>query len=303
MPLEVDNAMSVENISMDDIFSDQDFNIRGGIHMGDVVELAKNIETRGLLQAIAIQPYNKDGFKWRIVLGHRRYAAFQHLKRKTIPAIIKYGMSEIDALIANFSENINRKDLNILEEAYGVDRLGQKGMTVEQIAKNINKGRNWVRIRQALLKMPPAIQQDAAANFITQGQIFDLSSVNDPDEQMAIVHRIKEAKLNGERRLPIVKDKKRNLIRSKRRSPEEMFDMIDHLITETGQGSIITRTLAWTAGEITDLDFYRDIIAFHTEHDIPYDPPEEVREYIRIKTPADFELERIMKKLKESGKG
>ncbi len=280
----VDSDMKIEHLPLTEIYSDSTFNIRGAIHMGDVVELAKNINARGLLQAIAVQPYDKmPGFKWRIVLGHRRFAAHQHLQRETIPCVVKYGLSDIDAMAANFNENINRKDLNILEEAYGVKRFADNKLTVDQIAKLVNKGKNWVRIRQALLLMPEPIQQDAAAEFLTQGQILDLSTIGDPDEQMRIVRKIKEAKLNGEKRLPKVKEKHRDPTKLKRRQPNEIYEMVNHIIDETGEGSVATRALAWTNGEISDLDWYRDLIDFYAEKGIVYLPPLEVRHLITVK--------------------
>lgn len=282
--------MKIEPLLMSEIFSDSSFNIRGAIHRGDIVELAKNINTHGLLQAIAVQPYTNiemPGIKWRIILGHRRHAAFEFLKRETIPATIKLGMSDVEALAANFNENVNRKDLNILEEAYGVKRFEDSKLTTEQIAKLVNKGKNWVRIRSALLKMPEPIQQDAASNFLTQGQIYDLSTINDPDEQMAIVRRIKEAKLNGERRLPNVKEKTKNPLKCKKRNTAEIYDMIEHIIEETRQGSVVTRAFAWANGEISDLDFYRELVEFFNKEDIPYDPPLEVRHLISLKGPSE----------------
>lgn len=276
--------MQIEHLPLSEIYSDSTFNIRGAIHMGDVVELAKNINAHGLLQAISVQPYDKvPGYKWRIILGHRRFAAHQHLQRETIPCVIKHGMSDIDAMAANFNENINRKDLNILEEAYGVKRFADNKLTVEQIAKLVNKGKNWVRIRQALLLMPEPIQQDAAAEFLTQGQILDLSTIGDPDEQMRIVRKIKEAKLNGEKRLPKVKEKTRDPLKLKRRQPNEIYEMVNQIIDETGQGSVATRALAWANGEISDLDFYRDLIEYYNSIDVPYQPPLEVRHLITVK--------------------
>ncbi len=276
--------MQIQHLPLSEIYSDSTFNIRGAIHMGDVVELAKNINSHGLLQAISVQPYDKvPGYKWRIILGHRRFAAHQHLQRTMIPCVIKEGMSDIDAMAANFNENINRKYLNILEEAYGVKRFADSRLTVEQIAKLVNKGKNWVRIRQALLLMPEPIQQDAAAEFLTQGQILDLSTIGDPDEQMRIVRKIKEAKLNGEKRLPKVKEKTRDPLKLKRRQPNEIYEMVNHIIDETGQGCVGTRALAWANGEITDLDFYRDLIEYYKSIDVPYQPPLEVQHLITIK--------------------
>lgn len=271
------------DIPLSEIYSDSTFNVRGEIRVPDIVELARNINTNGLLQAITVQPYNKiPGFKYRIVVGHRRYAAFKFLQRETIPAVIKEGLNEVQALTLNFVENVNRKDLNILEEAYGIKRFFEANLTLEQIAKLINKGKGWVQVRVLLLKMPEPIQQEAAAGFLTQPQIQELATIHDTDEQLKIVRQIKEAKLRGEKRMPQVKEKPRNPTIMKRRKPEEIFDMIEDILDNIqddnpGHTNPFTRAMAWCNGEITDLDLFRDIIEYCKERGLKFTPPEDVR--------------------------
>lgn len=279
----VNETMKVVDIPLKDIFSDSEFNIRGIINMPDVVDLARNINTHGLQQPIAVQPYNKEGYKYRIVLGHRRFAAHQYLQRETIPAIIKHNLSEIQALALNFNENVNRKDLNVLEEAHGVKRFLDAGETIESTAKLVNKGKRWVGVRFQLLKMPEPIQHEAAAGYLTQSQIEELASLDDPDLQLATVRRIKEAILNGQQRLPKVKEKKKNPTVMKRRKPDEMYEMVNHIIDETGVTNPFTRAIAWCNGEINDLDLYRDMVEYFREKGIAYSPPMEVAHLIQLK--------------------
>jgi len=279
-------SMAALDIPLGDVYSDAVFNTRGAIRMPDVVDLARDINTHGLLQPITVQPYDKEpGYKLRIVLGHRRFAAFQFLQRETIPAIIREGLSEIEALALNFIENVHRKDLNILEEAYGVQRFLASGETVETTAKLINKGRNWVHIRKELLKMPAPIQEDAAAGWLTQSQILDLSEIGDYKEQLEIVRAIKEAKGRGEKRLPDIGKKKSNPTIRKKRNPSEILDMIEHIIDETGVASPFTRSLAWANGEINDVELYREMIDYFKSVDVPYSPPLDVSHLIPL-TPS-----------------
>ncbi len=281
-------AMKPHDIPLEEIYSDSSFNIRGEIRHSNVVELARNINNLGLQQSIVVQPYSNPGMpekKYRIVLGHRRYAAFEYLGRKTIPAVIREGLSHLEALALNFSENINREDLNILEEAYGVRRFMDEGLDDKKIAKMVNKGSNWVRIRAALLKMPPVIQQEAAAGFLTQPQILDLSSIKNEDDQISMVKKIKEAKLRGETRLPKITKKKKDITRLKRRDVEEVFEKIEYIIEQTGKTNIVTRVLAWVNGQISELDLEHDLIKYFKEADLPYQPPEEYQPYLQIKKP------------------
>jgi len=283
---EVNLTMQVVDIPMEQIFSDSKFNIRGEIRMTDVVELARNINTHGLLQPITVQPYDKaPPAIYRIVLGHRRFEAHRYLQRETVPAIIKHGLTDVQALALNFNENVNRKDLNILEEAYGVQRFLDTGETVETIAKLVNKGKRWVSIRKDLLKMPTPIQQDAAAGWLTQDQILDLTEIHDPDEQMKIVKAIKEAKGRGEQRLPKINKKKTNPTKRRIRNRAEILDMIEHVIDETGVTNPFTRAWAWANGDISDLDLYRDMEEYFKAQDIAYSPPLEILELLRAYVP------------------
>lgn len=272
-----DEAMKIEDISLDEIYSDMDFNIRGEITMTDVVELARDIEKHTLLQAITIQPYVKiPGCKYRIVVGHRRYAAFQYLGRTTIPAIIKHGLTEIQASCLNFVENIMRKDLNKLQEAHGIERLLKAGLTNDEIAKMIGQGVGWVQVRVLLLKLPHLVQLEAAAGFLVDNQIRDLATIKNIDDQYKIVKAIKEARLRGDTRLPTIKDKKRDPTKLVKKSTSEVYDMIEHIINEFKDGNIATRALAWVNGEISDMDFHRDLMAYAKELGVPYNPPEHV---------------------------
>lgn len=275
--------LKANDIPLIEIYSDSAFNIRGEIQKADIVDLARNINQHGLLQPITVQDYTKSddpNITKRIIVGHRRYAAFEYLQRETIPAIIKNNLTPVQALAMNFIENVIRKDLNILEEARGIQKFADAGESVENIAKMINKGRNWVKIRQSLLLMPEPIQEDAAAGWLTQAQILDLSGIRDKELQLKHVRAIKEAKGRGEKRLPKIKEKKVNPTLRKKRDTMAVLDMLDHIIDETGVTSPFTRTMAWCNGEISDLDLYRDLMEYFKSVNIPYAPPIEVRGYL-----------------------
>ena len=235
-------AMAVVDVPMADIFHDELFNTRRSVVPGDVLDLSKNISVQGLLQPIMVQPWNKmPGFKFRIVLGHRRHKAVSLLDWATIPAIIREGLSDIDALKINFNENINRKDLNILEEAYGVKRFLDEKLTIQQIANIVNVGKAWVIVRKNLLTYPSEIQEDAACGYLTQSQLQDLADVSTDDEKLKIVKAIKEAKFRGDKRLPDVTKKVPKPHVAKQRGVQETYNMIEHILEETKISSPFTR--------------------------------------------------------------
>lgn len=278
-------SYKVDEIPLSDIYCDNAFNIRGEIRQPDIVDLARNINTHGLMSHIIARknPHINDPelghYKYQIVAGHRRFKAFEFLQRESIPCRL-IDVDDKTALFLNFSENVNRKDLNILEEAHGVKRFLEVGETIESISKAINRGKKWVVIRRNLLGMPKDIQDDVAAGWLTQAQILELSDIDDPNKQMEIVKQIKTAKARNERRLPDIKPKVANPTVLKRRNPDAIMDMINHFIDETGVTSPFTRMGAWANGDISDLDLYRDAIDYFKMINVPYEPPLEVRHLI-----------------------
>ncbi len=157
----------VIEVPIEDIFFDRDFNCRS-FSIESTAPLAKSIEAHGLLTPIILQPY--DGpYEYRIVAGHRRYTAMRyHLRRKKIPAFICEAGAE-----ANLAENLDRQDLNILEQAKAIRRLYPDG-SIRSIAKAMNRNVVWVEIRLRLLRLSGEIQQMAACGKLNTTQLLQV---------------------------------------------------------------------------------------------------------------------------------
>src|SRR5690606_17025719 len=252
-----EEKMKVEELPVDEIYSDPEFNVRGDIAPGSVIDLARNIQTNTLLQPISVQPFdrviNDHRYKWRIVVGHRRHMAFQLLERERIPCVIKENLNDLDAFTLNYIENINREQLNILQEAKGLEKFKKAGLTIEETSKRINQSKGWIQIRFALLGLPEPIQNEAAAGYITQTQIRDLNSLGSAAAQLEAVKKLKDARISGEKRALSLKDpKKGNPTKAKKRGPTEIDEMIVHMLETVGP-NIGTRALAWANGNIPDI--------------------------------------------------
>ena len=118
-------------LPLDRIYYDADFNCRGEFTLESVMDLAENIrlrgkgvELKGLDFPVVVQPITDMADKqpaacdYRLLAGHRRFQAIKtFLKWHCIPAMIHAGLSDREARMLNFCENLERKDLNILEEA------------------------------------------------------------------------------------------------------------------------------------------------------------------------------------------
>lgn len=254
----------VTEIELSRIYNDSDFNCRGSITPIDVVDLAKDIEAKGLQFPIAVQPEADvrgglpPGFDFRIVAGHRRYTAFKVLKLTTIPAMLRTGLSEINARLVNLAENLNRKELNIKQEATAVKHLRELGLIQEAIADELGMSRSWVQVRMNLLRLPEAIQEEAAAGILNQHQIHQIFGLKDETRQYDAVKKIKNAKLRGEKGVDVGKKPTEDPFKAKRRQKTAVQEMMDHMGATIGFG-LHTRALAWANGQINSIELYYDI--------------------------------------------
>lgn len=271
--------MQVHNLLASDIFADEVFNCRGYIPPSDCIDLAREIQAHGLLQPITVQPYSqRPGKLWRIVQGHRRFTAMSLvLKWERIPAIIKEGLTETEALILNLGENLQRKALNILQESRAIERMKNAGMAQKDVAEHLRMPRPWVQVRFYVLDFPPDIQDEIANGTLTQTQIHEIHTLP-RDQWYVAVKAIKEAKIRAGGKKVVTSIKKHgkpkmsNLVKAKPRKPDELSVLLDHMM-DTGVPGLHTRILAWAVGEITTLDLLRDYQKFLESEAIPYHLP------------------------------
>lgn len=147
-------------------------------------ELVNSIKEKGVLQPILVREVESGLYE--CIAGERRLRACKKLGLKTIPAIIKK-ISDEDAYIIALIENLQRKDLNPIEEALGYKKLIEKfGYTQDEIAKKIGKDRSTIANLLRLLKLPPLIQEDIIQGKLTTGHAKALLSLNNEEEQIYV---------------------------------------------------------------------------------------------------------------------
>ena len=149
---------------------------------GALDELSKSIAARGVLQPILLR-VNGDGYE--IVAGERRWRAAQRAQLHSIPAIVREiddtSMAEI-ALI----ENIQREDLNAIEEAEGYRQLIERyGHTQDDVGRIVHKSRSHVANLLRLLDLPDAVRQALISGEISMGHARAVASAEDPAELTA----------------------------------------------------------------------------------------------------------------------
>ena len=141
-------------------------------------ELADSIAERGILQPILLRPHG-DGFE--IVAGERRWRAAQRARLHTIPAIVRDIDDSTTAEIA-LIENVQREDLNAIEEAEGYRQLIERhGHTQENIAKLVHKSRSHVANLLRLLDLPEFVRQSLLRGDISMGHARAVATAPDPE--------------------------------------------------------------------------------------------------------------------------
>ena len=269
-----------QNVALNDILYDDQFNCRGPIAPIDVADLAKDIERDGLLQPILICVHD-GAHPYRLLAGHRRYRAHQVLRRTHIKAVVRSEpMSESDARIINLKENVNRKQLNFFQEAKALEPLLNLGLSEKDIAERLGASRGWVQVRCLLLKLPEEIQAEAAAGWLTQTAIRDIYShykSAGKEQAIEIAKEFKDAKIKGKINVRRKVKKKtiatKNTGIKKQRDRDEMEQMQDYFFDQTGKATIANRVLAWAAGHISTDALHYSMKEFCGEQGLRYRVP------------------------------
>ena len=155
------------------------FNPRQQFDEGELSELAQSIREKGLLQPILVRPAEQPG-RYEIVAGERRWRAAQMAGVHEVPVIVRE-LSEREALEVALIENVQRTDLNALEEAMGYRRLiDQFGYTQQQLAEIIGKSRSHVANTLRLLNLPEEVQAMIRDGQISAGHARTLVATDDP---------------------------------------------------------------------------------------------------------------------------
>ena len=144
-----------------------------------LAELAASIREKGVLTPILVRPLGADSFE--IVAGERRWRAAQIAKLHDVPVVVR-DLADAEALEIAIIENIQRADLNALEEAAAYQELMDRfGRTQEQVAQDVGKSRSHVANSVRLLRLPEAVKQWLREGKLTAGHARTLLSAADPE--------------------------------------------------------------------------------------------------------------------------
>lgn len=146
----------------------------------DLEALTESIRSNGVIQPLIVRPDPEKPGAFQIVAGERRWRAAQRVPLHTLPVIVR-DYTEREVLEIGVLENVQRADLNPLEEAAAYHRLVTAfGRTQEQIASAMGKSRSHVANSLRLLALPESIREHLAAGHLTAGHARALITAADP---------------------------------------------------------------------------------------------------------------------------
>jgi ParB/RepB/Spo0J family partition protein len=279
--------MQVEKVLLSNVIADEDFNCRGHINPTSVIELSKDIQQRGLIQPVSVVKLKepRQGCEYKLIAGFRRFMAHRVAKIEAIDAVIRPEMGEVEERFFNLSENIQRTDLNIMQEARALRGLKDLGVTEVRAAEKLGKSRGWIQIRYLILKLPEEVHQEIEAGMIGQSEIRDLYTIykrtkdTTKDIKLAraeVFEAVKQLKDNKIKRKQGGRGKSLKVKSSKTskrlRVRTEIFEMQEHIYPVVGAG-LEVKLLAWCAGEITTHSLHIAIAERAVAMNLPYDIP------------------------------
>src|SRR5262249_46139563 len=152
-----------------------------------LAELVESIRQRGIIQPLIVRP--KEG-EFELIAGERRWRAAKEVGLTEAPVIVRQA-TDLEVLELSLIENLQRAELNPIEEAQGYARLaGEFGMRQEEIAQKVGKSRAAVANSMRLLDLDPQVQTWVTQNLISVGHAKVLLGLKSPDEQLAIAETV-----------------------------------------------------------------------------------------------------------------
>jgi len=150
-------------------------------------ELAASIRSNGIIQPIVVR---RDGASYEIVAGERRWRAAQRIGLLKVPVVVR-DLADDRLLAAALIENIQRADLNPLEEALAYRRLTDDlHLTQEQIAESVGKDRSSVANYLRLLKLPNEVRESVASQTLSMGHARALAGINDEAQLLRLARDV-----------------------------------------------------------------------------------------------------------------
>jgi ParB family chromosome partitioning protein len=164
-----------------DLLDPSPYQPRRAIDPASLDELAASIRVRGVLQPLLARPHPDKPARYQIIAGERRWRAAQRAGLHEVPVLVR-PLSDMEAMAAALVENLQRQDLNPIEEAEGYRRLlDEFALSQEALGNAVGKSRSHIANTLRLLNLPPRVQAEVRAGGLTAGHARALLAHPDPE--------------------------------------------------------------------------------------------------------------------------
>ncbi len=179
-------------------------------------ELADSIKQYGIIEPIVVQKRDKH---YEIIAGERRWRAARIAGLKEVPVVVKE-YSEDDIFTIALIENIQREDLNPIEEAVAYQKLIQElKLKQDEVAEKVSKSRTAITNSMRLLKLDQRVQQMLIDEMITEGHGRALLPITDPEEQFTLAMKVFDEKLSVRETEKMIKK-----LQEEKKTPEKVIE-------------------------------------------------------------------------------
>lgn len=258
--LEEINSSSTEKVKLVDIVPNKD-QPRKKFNDDSLSELADSILQHGVIQPLLVRPLS--GGTYQLVAGERRWRASRMAGLKEVPVVIK-DLSDEEASVIAMIENLQREDLNPIEEADGIKYLMIKyGLTQEEVSERVGKSRSAVANALRLLKLPESITEYVRDGIISAGHAKALLPLNDEEKMISLCNRIISENLSVREIEKIVKDMMTEKKAKKKKSRDKFFDEVELSLKDSLKRKIKINSTSKNKGTIT-IEFFdkEDLVNF-----------------------------------------
>ena len=196
---------------------------RKSFHEEKLIELAKSIKTKGIVQPLIVRKKKGTKESYEIVAGERRWRAAQRARIHELPVIVKE-FTDIEVLEIAIIENVQRADLNPIEEAVGYKNLMDNfDHTQDGLSKEIGKSRSHIANLLRLLNLPTAVQELLISGQLTAGHARALVTCDNP---MALAKQIISLGLSVREAERLAKNASQEKIPNKTKAKEKLADTV-----------------------------------------------------------------------------
>ena len=223
-----DDSLSTSTLAVNDIIPNRD-QPRKTFDEAALEELAESIKQHGILQPLLVRPLPAGGYQ--LVAGERRWRAARIAKLSEVPVIIKE-LSDTEAMELAIIENLQREDLNPIEEAEGLQALADKcGYTQEEIAASVGKSRPAIANSLRLLRLPEDVREMTKNGVISAGHARALLAFESTALMQEVAEQIVSRKLTVRDVEKMAKSPKKAVTR-KAKKRNAFFDEVELSLSE-----------------------------------------------------------------------